>query len=419
MTRTARTVTAILALVAFIVGFAGVAASLDITQPAAGDSTTVVRFPVAPGEATGTVAAHLAHDGLIRSAVLFQVMGRLQHLDTHLQPGIYALTPGMSMTDVLKRLLAGNPDAPLIVVPPGKTLVIVPPGARLTQFATYFAGLPKFDAKRFMASATTGVLPDGKHVSDLYWYVSPKRSSTFYALEGYLLPGIYFFNPSDDDVTTLKQMLNTLGEHLCPGQDASHLDAYILDRGQCETHAATVGPKKTSIFTEMEQRYFTNNDVTALYDALIVGSLVVRVSAVDADAAGVAGVYYNRYLASRGKPFAPAGDFVANFDADATVQYARDTEAPPKDGNWWAPLSDAGAKIASDSAYNTAVPGNTGLIPGPIAAPTWADLVAAATAGDPTPSPYYYVVADRCGQAHYASSLAAFLPVAQQASAGC
>jgi cell division protein YceG involved in septum cleavage len=418
VTRSRRT-TIVLALLAFVLGFGGATATLDITQPTNVDSTAVVQFEVAPGDGISTVAGHLQQAGLVRSGLLFGLLARLRHLDGHPQPGIYRLSPGMSMGDIIQRLQEGNPDAPAIAVPPGKKLVVVPPGLRVTQYPSLFANLPSFDAKRFLATATTGVLPDGKRASDLFWYVAPKQPGTFFALEGYLPPGIYFFNPGDDDVVAIKQMLTALGERLCPGPDAAHPDAYLADRAQCEAHAAKVGTKPASIFAAMEQRYFTNDDVRALYDTLIVSSLVVRISAFDDDASGIAGVYYNRYRASRGNPYAPSGDFVAYFDSPATAQYARDTKTPPPGGDWWEPLAGPGATIATDSAYNTTVPDNRGLLPGPIAAPTWADVVAAATAGDPAASPNYYVIADRCGHPHYAASLAQFLVVSQQASLGC
>ena len=75
--------------------------------------------------------------------------------------------------------------------------------------------------------------------------------------------------------------------------------------------------------------------------------------------------------------------------------------------------------IAVDSPYNSSVAGRNGLIPGPIAAPTWADVLAVATANETVPSPNYFVTSDRCGRAHYATSLALFLYTAQKARSGC
>lgn len=421
MRRAGRAVTAIFTLLAFIVGFVGVTATLDVTQPAIQDTDAVVSFQVRPGDGTAILAERLQQAGLIRNGMLFRLVAGTRHLDGHLEPGIYDLSRSMTMGAIVQRLLNGHPDEELIIVPPGKVVVTVPPGMRVTEYPAYFTSLASFNAKNFLKIATSGVLPDGKQVSDRYWFVRAKRADVPFALEGYLFPGTYFFNTSDDEVAAVNRLLMTFGEHLCPGPDAAHPDAYVQDRGQCKAHAATVkvGDKTVDIFTEMEHRYFTSDDVIALFDAVLIGSLAARISFNDADAPGVTAVYYNRYIASRTNGYTQSADWVQNLGSDASVQYARDTDTAPKDGNWWAPLADVGANIAPDSPYNSDVPDNTGLIPGPIAAPTWADVVGAATAGDPTPSPYYYVAADRCGRAHYAKTLAEFLYVQANARTGC
>jgi cell division protein YceG involved in septum cleavage len=296
---------------------------------------------------------------------------------------------------------------------------VIPPGLRATEYPALLSTLPHFNAQSFLKIASSGVLPNGKRLSDVYWYVLPKGRGVYYALEGYLFPDTYLFDTTDDESAVVQRMLDNLGEHLCPGPDAAHLDQYLHDPAQCKAHAAKVGPKDDNLFTAMEQRFFTTNDRLALYDTLVVASLVVRVTPQDASAPGVASVYYNRYLASRKNGYSPAGDYVPNLDSPASAQYARDSDHPPKDGNWWAPLLDDPATVDGGSAYNSASPDNPGLIPGPIAAPTWADISATATADQPTASPFYFVAADRCGTAHFARTLADFLYVSQSAAAGC
>src|SRR5260370_34332553 len=113
------------------------------------------------------------------------------------------------------------------------------------------------------------------------------------------MAGAYLLKTLDDEVVGGKGLLTGGGTHLCPGPDAGHLDAYLHDMAECKAHAATAGPKSTSVFTEMEHRFNTADDVAALYDTLTLGSLVVRISSSEADAAGVAAVYLNRYQASR------------------------------------------------------------------------------------------------------------------------
>jgi UPF0755 protein len=410
---------AILVLVAFCSGFLAVSVVLNLTQPALAQSDASVGFPVRPGDGVSTVATRLHNEGLIRNALVFQLLARSRRLDAHLQPGIYRLSANMTMSDILARLAAGHPDAALVIAPPGDVAEVLPPGLRLTQYPAYFTHLPTFNAASFLKITQSGILPSGKALSDLYWYVPPKASKAYYALEGYLLPGVYFIAQGADESTVVQQMLDRLGEQLCPGPDAAHLDQYIHDQAQCKAHAVGVGPKKTNIFTDMEQHYFTTDDTQALYSALTLASLVVRTSTNDADAVGIAGVYDNRLITWKQKTTSPAGEPVQYMDAPATVQYARDSDHPPQDDNWWSPLTDQPQNVETANPYNTTVLDTIGLPPGPIAAPAWGDVVAAATANEPTSSPYYFVITDRCGRAHFAKDQADFLFMQEQANAGC
>jgi cell division protein YceG involved in septum cleavage len=419
MSRTGYTVTAVLALLAFILGFAAVNAGLDLSQPINPDDLSVVQFAVHPGDATGDIASHLQDAGLIRSAIVFRMVAGARHLDQHVRPGTYQLSPYMTIDAIIQQLNTADPGELPVDVPLGKVLLDVPPGARIAQIPDFAGHLAAFHADKFMAIATSGTLPDGKKLTDRYWFFRAKQPNTVAALEGYVLPGHYFLDPQADEVAVVDTLLTTVGEHLCPGPDANHPDAYVQDAAQCKAHAATAGPKHASIFSEMEQRFGTTDDVVALYDTLTVASLVVRLTPYDADAPGVAAVYMNRLQAAHTHKPDPAGDFVENLDAPATAQYARDSEASPPIARWWAPLASPAGNVAVDSPYNSAVPGHNGLIPGPIAAPTWADVQAVAAANETAPSPNYFVTADRCGHAHYATSLAFFLYTQQKARSGC
>ncbi|HEX9412415.1 MAG TPA: endolytic transglycosylase MltG, partial [Ktedonobacterales bacterium] len=234
MRRTGLTVTAILTLLAFALGFLGVTAGLDLTQPVSQDDLTVTAFQVRPGDAAGVVASHLEHEGLIRNALLFKVLAGARHLDAHLQPGTYQLSPDMTMDMIIHQLLTEQPGELPIEVPSGKVLLNVPPGARVAQLPALASGLANFHPKAFLTIATNGVLPDGKALSDQYWYVRPKQPNVIAALEGYVLPGAYFFNPSDDEVAVVNALLTAVGTHLCPGPDAGHLDAYLHDMAECK-----------------------------------------------------------------------------------------------------------------------------------------------------------------------------------------
>jgi UPF0755 protein len=388
MKRAGIALTVIAAILALGCGFGATTLAVNLTQPSASDSHVVVHFKVVKGDTTASVANRLQEDGLIRNALLFRLYARYKKLDTGIEQGVYLLRPDMSMDTIINDLQNGRPD---------EIEVTVLDGWRVTQFPDAFSDLPNFNAQNFASIAKTGKLPDGTALSSQYWYVLPLQQNAKYALEGYLFPDTYDLNRDSSEVDVVKRMLDTLGEKLCPATDGPPTQ-YIHDQAQCKAHAVTVGSNNTNIFTAMEQKYSTTNDALALYRTLTMAAIVEReVASQPSDIPGVASVYYNRYLVSQGKL---ASDVGTLMQADPTTQYARDTDNPPKaGGKWWQTINDNPANVDPGSAYNTYT--NPGLPPGPIAAPIWLTIAAAA---DPAPSPYFYFLNDTCGKTHYAKT---------------
>lgn len=389
MKRVALVVTILFALLAFGIGFAGTTVALDISRPVASDSHATVRFVVNEGDTTTDVANNLAKAGLIHNALVFRLLARYKHLDTSIQHGIYDLSPGMTMDQIVAKLQTAIPD---------EQLVTVPPGMRVTQYPAYFSDLPKFNADNFMKIVQTGILLDDAKtpISSKYWFVPKKGANVKFALEGYLFPDTYYFDKSADETTVIETMLKNLGEHLCPGPD-NQPDAYLADKAQCTAHAVKVG--NTDIFSAMEKAYATKDETGALHTALIFASLTVREIVKIGDAQGVTNVYYTRFMALTGKT-ANTGD-VSSMGADPTAQYALESENPPKDGKWWKPLQAAGSAVATSDPYNTNVTTNGNLPPGPIAAPLWDEIKAAA---NPSIWKYFYFVNDCHGNTLYATT---------------
>jgi len=389
MKRAALVVTIVFALLAFGIGFVGATAALDISRPVASGSTATVQFVVKDGDTTTDVANNLQKAGLIHNALVFRLFARFKHLDGALKHGTYTISPGMTMDQIIAALEGPPVD--------NHIAILAPPGLRVTQYPTYLSKLPNFNADNFMKIAQTGVLLDSAKtpLSTKYWFVPKKGDQVKYALEGYLFPDTYYFNKDDDETTVIETMLNNLGEHLCPGpnNNLNSPDEYFTKKDQRLAHAAKVGD--ISIFTAMEKAYSTKDDTAALQMALTFASLTVREIKDPKDAPGVTNVYYTRYMALLHKT-ANVGD-VANMGSDPTTQYARDSENPPKDGKWWKPLTADAKTIATNDPYNTYV--TDSIPPGPIAAPLWADIEAAA---NPSISKYFYFVQNCHGTTIYA-----------------
>jgi UPF0755 protein len=378
--------TVVLALLALGVGFAGTTAVLYVTQPAS-SSTTTVRFTVNCADSTLDVAQRLQEDGLVRNSLAFRLYARFKKLDQNLQPGVHSLRPNMTMSSIIATL-AGTPEV---------QVAGVPDGLRLTQYAPYFSSLKNFSATDFTTIVKTGVEPDGTKLWDKYWFVEQPHSKVYDALEGYLYPDHYYFNYCDNTTTVIERMLLEFGSQFCPGP-SSNPSQYVETLADCKAHPAMIG--KTSIFASMESAYHTKNDSLAIYDAVTIASLTAREISHYGDAIGVASVYHNRYLSSIN---AVTSDTAGYMGSDPSAEYARDSDSPPKNGKWWATLSDAGKNIDPKNPYNTE--SHTGLPPGPIANPVSQEILAAAAPKSSTAWPYFYFVSNNCGKILYATDL--------------
>lgn len=392
----------ILAVVVFACAFGGSTYALGAFGPATPGQSATVAFTVSQGETDAQVQSDLQQAGLISNAMAFKLLLKLRYKDAGFQAGVYHLSPGMTMDEIINLLINGEPLQQIAI--------LIPPGLRIEQYPALFQNkLPLFDSKAFLQIATTGKYADGSTVTSKYWFVEPKQKQAVNALEGYLIPNTYNFTNRDDAAKAVDRLLDAFGENLCPGP-ASNPTEYIYNKAQCKAHATKI--KGTSIFTLMEKSYFTTNDTLALYDALTIASITMReISHTPSYANQVATLYYNRYLNSLGKVGQPTDpgswgccDEVANLGSDPTAAYARDTDTPPSNGAYWKELGNAGSQIATKNPYNTDVATNKGLTPGPISAPIWQWIEFAANPRaytDPNAANSYFFFFTHCGKAYF------------------
>lgn len=399
MKRAGIIVTVVFAVLALVAGFGGTTAALLVTQPAVSGSNVTVNFEVKDGDTGTSVAQRLQQDGLIRNAMAFRLLAHFRHLDTGFEQGVYQLSPGMTMDQIIVKLQQAHPDF---------LIAGVSEGLRVTQYPDGFGNLPRFSADDFLKIAKTGILTDGTKTWEKYWFVSQPQPNVAYALEGYLYPDHYAFDKSATAQDVVETMLKAFGEQLCPNPGGKP-DAYIYDQAQCKAHAATVDDKGTTVFQALEQ-YYDKDDVKAIYKALTIASITMReIPSIDdtADIQGIASVYYNRWQHALGNPKYPSPDIGTNMEADPTVQYAHTTDTPPKQGEtWWPNLNDQNLKsVDTQNHYNTYV--FPGLPPGPISAPLSVVFLATAHPVSPDGKLYYYFISGKCPphKTYYATTL--------------
>jgi UPF0755 protein len=324
----------------------------DIFQPVspAGEGR-IIPIQIKPGETTAQIADDLQAKGLIRNALAFRVWARIKGLDNQLQAGGYnRLNTSMTISDIIDQLLNAFPDV---------LYVTIPEGYRIEQIAQTFgsAGLVKFNERDFLKYTKH---PD--QFPDAGKYPILKSIPRGSGMEGLLFPATYDI-PVDG---TAREVVNRM---------LAAFDKYVQQNG-------LVVKAQANRLSE--------------YQMVILASLVQREIINIKDAPGVAGVYWNRVM-----NLVP-NDTAGYLGADPTVQYARDTEKPPK--VYWQPLNDSGKNIATDSPWNTYV--KVGLPPTPICSPGLAVLEGAAS---PTKSDYFYFFNTKNGSTVYAKTYNEFL----------
>jgi UPF0755 protein len=364
----------VLAAAIFGCTYGGITLATGLFSPVGPANAPQQRVVVHDGDTTADIADDLQQQGIIRNATLFRLWARNRGLDRHLQAGVYLLSPSMTMDQVITNLEKAVPN---------EIVVTVPEGLRVTQYASYLADLHGVDAAEFLTIVKTGQFSG----SDRYWYVAPAPGAQ-YALEGYLFPSTYYFEAQASAEDVVKTMLNGLGFILCPGPSNDPY-RYIFDQAQCQSHARVVDEQSgLTIFDAMAQRHLN------LRQVLILSSIVQREARSAEAKAGVASVYYNRYLAASGLQAGPDNGGPLTLDADPTVQYAIGSAKNP-----WPRLQDAARNIAPDSPYNTYT--HIGLPPSPIAG-SGQDVLLDVI--DAPRTDYYYFITGSDNRMHFAQN---------------
>jgi UPF0755 protein len=393
----------LLILLSFACGFGAMVVQADLAQPVASGNVACSTFVVGQGDSANTIADHLQQLHLIRNSLIFKLYLKIKGATLKAQPGSYCLSPSMHLQDIINTLNT----------PPSAAFVsfTVQDSHRLLQFpadivgsavlhdpkakddgATGQAALPNFKASDFLNIAiTTGTFPGIEN----FWYVKPwitGKGHALAALEGYLAPNTYYVDPSSDATAIIKTMLTQLGEELCPGPSDA-LDEYIMDKAQCMANQAIItvpagvpGAGKTMGVFDALKKYYTSDPVTALQEALIIGSLTEREARSAKHFFLVASDYYDRYK----KPIYGTGGTEGYMDADVAEQYWLGTTTNP-----WPTLAQLPSS-SPNNPYNLYL--TTGLPPSAIAAPSTFALYGAMF---PPDTGYYYFFYSNCDHTNH------------------
>lgn len=198
-------------------------------------------FVIARGETAGEIAKRLEQEGVIRSALAFDLILYETERENALQSGTYTVSPALTPRDLAK----------LFEKAPGEQIVLrIIDGWRLTEIAIAVnKAFPSITKEAFTAAAVVG---DRKNT-----VLTGLDATT--PLEGYLFPDTYFMRP---DVT------------------APQIVEVLLD-----TFERKVGATLRAASAERK---------VAIYDIVKLASIVEREARDRTESPTIAGVYTNR-----------------------------------------------------------------------------------------------------------------------------
>ena len=187
-----------LALGALAVATAGLVAGAYLLPVQTGPLAAPVIVEVPAGVTAAAVGQLLQQHGLIRSALLFRVMARLEGLDGQLQAGYYRLRPDMHLQEVLHMLARGSVAVEQVTIPEGSTI---------RSIAALLARRGLVDPDRFIALA-----------SDDSWLFGQERTlpKPPGSLEGYLFPDTYRFEVGQSEASIIRKMVARFVEKALP-----------------------------------------------------------------------------------------------------------------------------------------------------------------------------------------------------------
>jgi UPF0755 protein len=205
------------------------------TRPAPGIGSGSL-FTVAKGDSAQTIAESLAGKGLIRSALAFRLLARLEGIGSSLKAGTYRIGPEMGSKRILDEFVSGKQALCRVTVPEGYTL---------TQAAALLEQAAGVGKEGFLEAARSPAL--------LAELGIPAESA-----EGYLFPDTYFFPAGYQAEGVVRAMVKA-----------------FRDRLSSIPESASLSPR------ELHQR-------------LILASIIEREYKSPDEAALMASVFYNR-----------------------------------------------------------------------------------------------------------------------------
>lgn len=179
----------IMVVVVLVVAGLVIAASLSARyfsglEPLKPGSEDVVNVEVIPGMGPNQIGKLLQEEEVIKDSWVFNTYVSLNRVGNKLQAGLYQLSPGLSVSEIVDQLVKGSVQLYKVTFLPGATLA-------MNRQALIDAGFPESEVDAALGKDYEGVL------------FTDKPANT--DLEGYLFGDTYFFGAGTSVETILQQ----------------------------------------------------------------------------------------------------------------------------------------------------------------------------------------------------------------------
>ena len=320
-------------------------------KPLDSSSTEYITVDIPEGSGNKYIGQILEKAGVIKSATVFNYYTKFKNY-SNFQSGYYNLQASMDLDEICKLLKEGGTPQP---EKPSLGKILVTEGYTIKQISE---AVTKNSAKKNASTPYSSedflkVVQDEAFISKMAAKYPkllsslPSADQVTYRLEGYLFPATYSYYKETSMEDIVEDMISTMDSYMSQYYD-------------------TIAASGKSV-----------NDV------LTLASLVEKEGSTDDDRRNIASVFYNRM--NNNMP----------LQSNIAILYAMG-----KLGEETSLAADASIDTSIDSPYNVYT--NTGLMPGPVDAPSLSAIEATV---NPASTNYYYFVADvKTGKVYYSEN---------------
>ncbi len=251
----------VLAITLLAAGVAALRVWYDQNLKPVSSAQQTVYFTVHSGDSVRYIGNQLQDAGLIRNGHVFETYVRSRELHDKLQAGTYALSPSMSVQQIVDKMASGEVSRNLLTILPGK---------RLDQIKLIFAKAG-YSGKEIKEAFNPATYQGHPALASL-----PKGAS----LEGFLYPDSFEKQANTPAKVIIRESLDEMNSRLTPDL-VNAFAKHGLSVYKAVTLASIVGqetdnPKDQPIvaqvfYSRLAQAMPLGSDVTAYYAAVIAG----------------------------------------------------------------------------------------------------------------------------------------------------